>query len=165
MATDPDPCVIVIFGASGDLTARKLIPALYEMAAGKALPNSTCVLGVSRTEMDDDAWRDTLRPWVKDHAKRFDTSVWSDFAGRLHYLAGSATSAAIYPRLSERIEALSQQHQCRGNVLFYLAVAPSLCEPIAARLEGCGLVAEGHRWCTIDRDAMPWQRIIIRLMD
>ena len=103
MQAQPDPCVLVIFGASGDLTSRKIIPALYEMAAGGGLPPSLCVLGVSRTAMTDDAWRDELEPWVKQNAKRFDAGTWENFARRIHYLSGSASDCGIYPKLSQRI--------------------------------------------------------------
>jgi glucose-6-phosphate 1-dehydrogenase len=128
MQAEPDPCVLVIFGASGDLTSRKIIPALYEMAAGSALPPSMCVLGVSRTEMTESTWRDKLRPWVEQHAKRFDAATWDAFARRIHYFPGSAADCGIYPQLSQRIGELSDEHGAGGNVLFYLAVAPSLAD-------------------------------------
>ncbi len=159
MTTEPDPCVIVIFGASGDLTARKLIPALYELAAGGAVPPSACVLGVSRTEMTDEAWREKLRPWVKDHARCYDEARWADFARRIHYHAGSASDAGTYPGLCERIEALTLRHGTRGNILFYLSVAPDLYEPIVERLDEAGLVLEGRKWCAIDRDVVPWRSV------
>ncbi|MHC4218852.1 MAG: glucose-6-phosphate dehydrogenase [Planctomycetota bacterium] len=161
MQTDPDPCVLVIFGASGDLTSRKLIPALYEMTAGGALPPSMCVLGVSRTDMTDDSWRQELRPWVQRNAKGFDAAAWDEFARRIHYFPGNAADHEIYPRLGKRIGELSEQHGAGGNVLFYLAVAPALSEPIVECLDRSGLVLEGRRWCSINREAMPWQRIIV----
>jgi glucose-6-phosphate 1-dehydrogenase len=161
MQAEPDPCVLVIFGASGDLTSRKIIPALYEMAAAGALPPSMCVLGVSRTEMTESTWRDKLRPWVEQYAKRFDAATWDTFARRIHYFPGSAADCGIYPLLSQRIGELSDEHGAGSNVLFYLAVAPSLAEPIVDCIDRSGLVAEGRRWCSIDREAMPWQRIII----
>jgi glucose-6-phosphate 1-dehydrogenase len=161
MPGEPDPCVLVIFGASGDLTARKLIPALYDMNASGALPKSTCVLGISRTAMTDDAWREHLATWARKQARRYDAAVWRDFAQRLHYFAGDATNPDVCPALSARICAVSQQHGSRDNVLFYLSVAPSLYEPIIACIDRSGLVTEGRRWCTINHGAMPWQRIIV----
>ncbi len=153
--------MLVIFGASGDLTARKLVPALYDMSVAGALPPQTSVLGISRSAMTDDAWRDHLLTWAKKQAHRFDPSKWRDFAKRLHYQAGNATETEVYPALSARIAALSQEHASRGNVLFYLSVAPSLYEPIIGCIDGSGLVAEGRRWCTINHGAMPWQRMIV----
>lgn len=161
MPAAPDPCVLVIFGASGDLTARKLIPALYEMAAAGGLPEATCVLGVSRTEMTDDAWREKLEPWVGEHAKGFDRKAWQAFARRIHYFTGSATSPEIYPSLRERIAALAEQHGAGSDILFYLSVAPSLYEPIIACIDEGGLVTEGRKWCSLNREDHPWQRIIV----
>ena len=161
MRTDPDPCVLVIFGASGDLTARKLVPALYEMAARRELPESTCVLGIARTPMTDDAWREKLASWVRENATGFDEAAWAAFARRIHYFTGSATSLEIYPQLTARIAALSQEYGAGGNVLFYMAVAPSLFVPIVECIDQSALVLEGRKWCSIDREATPWQRIIV----
>src|SRR5262245_12304917 len=97
MATPkPEPCVIVIFGASGDLTSRKLIPALYEMSRAGGLPGDACILGVSRSEMSDQAWRDALEPWTRDHAKGFDPGKWREFARRIHYFAGDASKVETF---------------------------------------------------------------------
>jgi glucose-6-phosphate 1-dehydrogenase len=161
MSTEPDPCVLVIFGASGDLTSRKIVPALYEMATEGGLPEATCVLGVSRTEMSDESWCEKLEPWAREHAKGFDPATWETFARRVHYLPGSATDPDLYRRLAQRLETLCGTHACGGNILFYLAVAPSLAEPIVERIDQSGLVLEGRRWCSLDPDAMPWQRIIV----
>ncbi len=161
MPAEPDPCVVVIFGASGDLTARKLVPALYDLAACAALPAQTSILGISRSAMSDEAWREHLEPWVQEHAKRFDRAAWDRFAARVHYFAGDASDPATYPRLVERIAELGLRHGSRGNLLLYLAVSPPVAESIVGCLEGADLVAEGRRWCTIDRDRMPWQRVVV----
>jgi glucose-6-phosphate 1-dehydrogenase len=157
----PDPCVVVIFGASGDLTARKLIPALYEMAQAGQLPAATRILGVARTEMGDGAWRDTLKPWAAEHAKGFSQPAWDAFTRRLHYFAASATEPADVAKLAARIAELSRQHSLGGNVLFYLSVKPSLYEPIIEQIDQAGMVVEGKRWCSLNRDEAAWQRIII----
>ena len=161
MSGEADPCVLVIFGASGDLTSRKIIPALYDLSVGAELPAGLSVLGVSRTAMTDDGWRDRLAPWVKEHARRYDPAAWDAFARRIHYFAGSASQPETYLKLGERIAELSDQHGGRGRILFYLAVAPSLYVPIVECLDQSGLILEGRRWCSLDRDVMPWQRIIV----
>ncbi|MCH8823675.1 MAG: glucose-6-phosphate dehydrogenase [Planctomycetes bacterium] len=161
MADSADPCVIVIFGASGDLVSRKLIPSLYEMSMRGDLPEQTCILGISRTELSDDAWREKLKTWVEKHANGFDDDAWAKFAKRIYYHPGSATENDIYPALSKRIEDLSQQSNCRGNILFYLSVGPTLYEPIVECIGQSGLVLEGRKWCSIDREKTPWQRIIV----
>lgn len=161
MPTSADPCVLVLFGASGDLARRKLIPALYEMHCAGMLPANLCVLGVSRTEMSDDAWRDALEPWARDNAKGFDEAAWRAFAKRIYYFAGDATTPGPYDALHTRICELGEKHNTGGNVLFYLSVAPSLYEKILEQIDAAGLVTEGRRWCSINRDTAPWQRVIV----
>ncbi len=161
MPSAPDPCVIVIFGASGDLTARKLIPALYEMHCSCQLHAQTTMLGISRTDYSDEQWRDDLQPWVKKHANEYDEATWREFARRIHYYAGDATKQDTYPDLAKRIESLSNDNDSRGNVLFYLSVKPSLYEPIIEQIEQSGMILEGKRWCSINREQTPWQRIIV----
>jgi glucose-6-phosphate 1-dehydrogenase len=153
--------VIVIFGASGDLTSRKLVPALFEMDRAGELPRGTCIVGVSRTPLADDAWRDKLQPWAARHAKGFAESRWREFAQRIAYFTGDAATIDPYAALAARIAELSQRFDCRGNILFYLSVAPSLYEPIIARIDEAGLVTEGRRWCSLEREQAPWQRIIV----
>lgn len=172
----PEPCVLVIFGASGDLTERKLIPALYEMDCQGRLPERMRVLGVSRTEMSDDAFREHLRPGTERFARGFSHDRWPAFAGRLHYLTGSATDASLYPALIRRITDLGREAgmiegapgaendapwSCLPNVLFYLSVAPKLIGPIVEQIGDAGMVYEGKRWCALDPTHLPWQRIIV----
>ncbi len=176
-AMGAEPCVIVIFGASGDLTQRKLIPALYELEFEGRLPAGVCVLGNSRTEMSDQEWRDKLEPWAKKHAVGFDEGKWREFAKRLHYISGSATGADLYPMLIKRIHEVGMEEgtitrarqdaadagpfTSQANVLFYLSVAPQLYEPIIAQIGASGMVYEGKRWCALDPSSVPWQRIIV----
>lgn len=163
----PDPCVLVIFGASGDLTHRKLIPALYELDEQGLLPDRCCVVGVSRTEMSDDAFRDKMRGSVEKFAAHFDAARWPAFAKRLHYHAADASKLDDYEGLSKRFESLADEHgvprQREGspNLLFYLSVAPELYDPIITCIGAAGLVSEGKRWCVIDKGDVPWQRIIV----
>ena len=164
MLNDPqpvDPCILVIFGASGDLTARKLIPAMYEMALAGLLPAETRILGVARRDKSDDQWRQELEPWVKKHTPDLDESVWRDVASRIHYLPADATTADGMASVAKRLTELEGEAGTRGNVLFFLSVASSLYEPIVDRIEAQGLVVEGKRWCSIDPANASWQRIIV----
>jgi glucose-6-phosphate 1-dehydrogenase len=156
-----DPCILVIFGASGDLTSRKLIPAMYEMHAMGQLHPATAILGVSRTQKSDDQWRDELMPWVQQQAKGFDAAKWTEFARRIHYFAGDAVKAECYPPLEARLAGIAEQKGTRGNLLFFMSVAESLYEPIVEQIDASGLVTEGKRWCSIDPSARSWQRIIV----
>ena len=156
-----EPCVLVIFGASGDLTARKLVPAMYEMAKAGLLPSNTRILGVARREKTDDEWRTELEPWVRKHNPDLDEAVWRDVAARIHYHAADATTADGMEAVAKRIGDLDAQADTRGNVLFFLSVASSLYEPIVERIDAAGLVVEGKRWCSIDPANASWQRIIV----
>ena len=156
-----EPCILVILGASGDLARRKLIPAMYEMFRRELLPRETVILGVSRTRKSDDEWRSELHPWVRDHAKGFDESAWQELARRIFYLPGDAASPEVYPALAARFEQLRSEFGTRGNLLFYMSVAPDLYEPIVAQIDDAGLVTEGRRWCSVDPGSRSWQRIIV----
>ncbi len=163
-----DPCILVIFGASGDLTHRKLIPSLFELSKRRQLPERFAVVGVSRTPMSDDQFRDRMLASIREHAKNsVDGAAWSAFARSLFYHAGDAAKPDAYPSLSRRLSALSAERaltraeNCPPNLLFYLSVAPQLYEPIIACIGESGLVAEGRRWCSINPDETPWQRIIV----
>lgn len=165
----PESCILVIFGASGDLTRRKLIPALYELSRPGphgALPEGFAVVGVARSKMSDEEFRRAMKEGVREHAAFFDEGLWNAFAPRLHYFAGDATADEAFGPLSQRIGEIGEEHgisrpDCPPNLLFYLSVAPELYEPIIERLGASGLVSEGRRWCSINPTAMPWQRIIV----
>lgn len=164
--TTPEACAIVIYGASGDLTKRKLIPALYELFARGQLPEGLFVVGTSRTEMSDDAFRESMHPFVKQNAKGFDEARWKDFSRRLHYQPGDGASQDLYKVLTPRLAKLAAGFGCtcpdgQPNLLFYLSVAPGLYEPIIGAIGESGIVTEGKRWCSLTPDRMPWQRIII----
>ncbi|MBN8645523.1 MAG: glucose-6-phosphate dehydrogenase [Planctomycetes bacterium] len=172
----PDPCVLVIFGASGDLTARKLIPALYELHCQRRLPNGLAVVGVARREKTDDGWREELRPWAAKHASHFEEKSWLEFARSVYYHPGDAASGEMYPGFIDRINKIGKAHGINKgdpgstaggggasgpNVLFYLSVSPNLYEPIVEQIGMAGMIAEGKRWCALNVDQVPWQRIIV----
>ena len=166
MSQNPEPCVVVIFGASGDLTQRKLVPSLYDLHQQGSLPKGACVLGVSRTEYSDEAFREQLREPASEHAGSFDAESWAAFAQRVHDHATDATEVDSYEGLNKRITALGEKHGIAKpsggpNVLFYLSVSPSLYEPIIDAVGQSDLVSRNKRWCSINPDDDPWQRIIV----
>ncbi|MFO0963935.1 MAG: glucose-6-phosphate dehydrogenase [Phycisphaerales bacterium] len=158
-----DPCVIVILGASGDLTHRKLVPALYEMSRAGALAPETVVLGVSRTPKSDAAFRDELVEGVRAAVgvSDFDAAAWKTLADRIFYCAGDAAQAQAWPDIAAALRDLEARFHTRGNVLFYLSVAAELYEPIIAQIDAAGLVTEGKRWCSVDPSKRSWQRIVV----
>jgi len=161
-----EPCVIVIFGASGDLTARKLIPALYEQHRQGRLAVGTSIVGVARTEMSDEQFREKMLESVREHAASFDQTLWDRFARRLSYHAADAAAAGSIEGLGQKVALLGAaggiiRQGGMPNILFYLSVSPDLYEPIIENIGASGLVSEGHRWCSLNPEATPWQRIIV----
>ncbi len=133
------PSVIVIFGATGDLTRRKLVPALFHLALEGCLDPGVQVLGVSRDGLDDNGFRSMLADAVGGSAEigAVDSAAWADFAERLHYLQGDFTAADTYRRLSHTLA-----QQSTGNRLFYLATPPSVARQIVGELAASGLNRE-----------------------
>jgi glucose-6-phosphate 1-dehydrogenase len=137
----PEPCVMVIFGASGDLTKRKLIPAIFDLEAQGLLPPGFAIVGVGRTGMDDDAFRAYLHEAMKSsgHLNDRRASLWDEFAKVLHYVTVDASNADEFTRLREELHAIDSNHNARSNYLFYLATPPSMYAPIIRHLGLCGL--------------------------
>ncbi|MGE5487091.1 MAG: glucose-6-phosphate dehydrogenase [bacterium] len=154
MQTEPKPsaCTIVIFGATGDLTRRKLMPALYRLAASGRLAPGAAVLGNSRTPHTDDTFRERMREAVAKYAGGIDDAVWRRFSARLHYEPGDITDAATYERIARRLADIDASNQAGGRVLFYLATHPSQYATIAAALGRAGLSrCEGWRRLVIEK--------------
>ena len=148
-----DPCAIVIFGATGDLTKRKLLPSLYNLRCNGLLPREFAFVGVARRPLDDAGFREQMRRDLQEFATRpVDGEVWDDFALRLHGLSGDLDDAATYRRLSERLGELEREHGTGGNVLFYLATPPDAFASIVENLGEAGLAAE---------DAQRWRRVVV----
>jgi glucose-6-phosphate 1-dehydrogenase len=150
----PQPCVFVIFGASGDLTRRKLIPALYNLAVSRLLPPGMTILGFALTESSDEQFRANMREAVGQFSRRkpIDEAVWNDFASRLHYVSGKFEVPESYQRLKARLEELDKTNGTRGNRIYYLAIPPSAFRAVNDNLSAAGLVTG---------DQEPYTRIII----
>ena len=149
----PEPCTIVIFGASGDLTARKLIPAFYHLYKDKLMPKAFRIVGFARREKTDESWRNELRAALDQFSrtKPVDDAVWSRFAGNLSYCLGDLTDPAAYTKLEEMLTSFGSA-PLRENVLFYLATLPSQ----------FGLVIENvHRADLLHKNGAGWQRIVV----
>ena len=121
-----EPCTIVIFGASGDLTARKLIPAFYHLFKDKQMPPAFRIVGFARREKTDESWRTELRAALDQFSrtKPVDDAVWQEFAQNLFYCQGDLTDAAAYQKLEEMLTSFGSA-PLRENLLFYLATSPS----------------------------------------
>ncbi len=159
--TKVSPCLLIIFGASGDLTRRKLVPALYDLFLSGQLPEKFAVMGVSRTAMSDDAFREHLTPMAEKSSHRFDASRWAQFAKCIHYHAADSTKSEDFPGLKARMAEVSQAHSTGENVVFYLSMAPHLYDPTIINIGAHDMVTEGKAWCSINRFSRPWQRIVV----
>jgi len=149
------PLTVVIFGASGDLTSRKLIPALYNLALKGRLPAEAKVLGVARTPYSDDAFRDHLTPKVQEAitgaGDLFDPAKWAEFAKRIHYVAADATKAEGLQPLQDWFT--RNEGQGGGRRLFYLSVSPDIYPQLAGHLGTAGMNKEdtGFRRLIIEK--------------
>ena len=152
---NPEPATIVIFGASGDLTRRKLVPALHSLGCGDSLPPATRVLGIARTPLADDAFRERLFEGVVGYARLKPSpgicDLWPRFAERHSYLAGGYDDPETYRTLGQRLAQLDAEFATGGNALFYLATPPVLYPVIVEHLGQAGL----------NRSDPGWRRIII----
>ena len=121
------PCTLVIFGGGGDLSKRKLLPAMYNQALDGALPANFALLGVALEPMDDDAFRDFARDGVERFSRQaLDPDHWGDFERLLHYQSGSFDDPETYRCLKQRLEEIEPAFGIPGNRVFYLAVPPAM---------------------------------------
>jgi len=138
------PVLLTVFGASGDLAKRKLLPALYSLYQQGILPDEFVVLGFARTRYSDEAFRELAHAGIEAYtANGVAASDWSDFARHLFYQAGSYDDRASFDALATRIHELDAQFDLQGNRMFYLSTPPSVFEPVTTLLSETGLAAAG----------------------
>jgi len=149
-----EPCSVVIFGASGDLTSRKLIPALYQLFKEKQMPPDFRIVGFARREKSDASWRKELRDALDQFSrtKPVEEPVWEEFARHICYCQGDLTEAPAYERLGQQLAAFGSE-PLRQNLLFYLATMPSQFGLAVEQLHQAGLLRR-------DIEA-GWQRIVV----
>src|SRR5947208_13974202 len=160
-AVQGPPCAMVIFGSSGDLTKRLLIPALYNLAKAGRLSDKFALIGVDRTDRSHEEFRaylaEGVRSFVSDTGTGpvtapFDARAWEFLAARMTHLKGDVTDPDMYDRLAQALKEAESEHSTAGNVVFYLAVAASLFGPVVERLAAAGLTREENQH---------WRRVII----
>lgn len=148
MNSTSETTTVVIFGASGDLTQRKLVPALHSLACEGLLPEQTRIVGVARSPLSDEAFRDRLYRGVEAYA-RFKPDIctqWSSFSDRHTYIAGDYDDPETYVRLKEHLASLEEDH---GSRLFYLSTPPVVYETIVSHLGEAGLNHSPQGWTRI----------------
>ena len=153
----PEPCVMVIFGATGDLTHRKLVPALYNLALEGFLPPGFSVVGFARRPKSDEQFRAEMREAVDQHSRRrpVDEGVWESFARGLFYCSSTFDDTEGYLRLGDLLARVDQERNTSGNRVFYLATPPDAYPVIVGGLGQAGLARR------IDGDERGWKRLIV----
>ena len=137
------PCVLVIFGAAGDLTKRKLVPSLFHLKKSNLLPDNFAVVGVARAEMNDEEFRKRLGDDLHEFASgEVDQDTWRWLEERLYYLSGDFDDDQTYIRLKENLSKVDAERNTQGNYFFYLATAPDYFAPVVEKLGSVGLAAE-----------------------
>lgn len=140
----PGPFCLVIFGASGDLTWRKIIPALYRLERDRLIPDDFVVLGVARTEMNNSAFRELMKEEIsKEFPDDFDSAIWKKMSGRLLYTHVDYKQQDSFRRLRRHLSSLEKKRLTLGNRILYLAVPPEMYEPIIYNIGAAGLSEEG----------------------
>src|ERR1700676_1511460 len=136
-----EPCTVVLFGASGDLAKRKVIPAMYDLAIHNSLGARYAIVGFARSPMTDDAFRQTAGDAAKTISEvgPIDPKQWSDFASRLYYHTGDYGNPAAYTALAARLKELSEKNDLGGNRLFYLSTPPEVYFDIIDQIGKAGL--------------------------
>jgi glucose-6-phosphate 1-dehydrogenase len=150
-----EPCSIVIFGASGDLTARKLIPALYHLSCGEQWPAPMRMIGFARRPKSDATWRAELKDGLQQFSrtKQADPGRWEAFAAQVSYCQGDLSEDTAFAALRQKLEDTSDA-RLRQNLLFYLAISPSQFGEVVERLHGAGLLRKAG-------EAPGWQRVVV----
>jgi glucose-6-phosphate 1-dehydrogenase len=149
--TAGNPCVMVIFGATGDLTKRKLIPALLNLAQEEVLPKQFAIIGCAGNELTTEVFRKNLGAELPQFAHDpIDLKMWDWLSQRIYFVKGDFQDPETYKRLQQQISEVEKLHNTGGNKFFYLAVAPRFFTPIVQQLGNAGLVREENgKWARI----------------
>jgi glucose-6-phosphate 1-dehydrogenase len=155
----PEPTTMVIFGASGDLTKRKLLPALYSLTRERLLPGRFAVIGYARRPMSDDSFRAEMRAGCNEFARRrpVDPELWDGFARNIFYQAGGYDDPAAFVALRTRLEEIERSLGLPGNRVYYLSIPPSSFATVVRNLGVAGLVPP----VGTDGAGAPFRRVII----
>lgn len=151
------PCVMVIFGATGDLTARKLLPALYNLAREGQLPHHFCCIGFARRDKNDETFRSEMQSAISQFSrvKPIDSELWKRFQQQLFYHQADFTADEGYETLKQQLQALDSQFATRGNRVYYLSTQPKEFLPIIEKLKQHGLIYPS------DQEQKNWSRVIL----
>ncbi|MGE3809473.1 MAG: glucose-6-phosphate dehydrogenase [Gemmataceae bacterium] len=147
-APKADPCILVIFGASGDLTKRLLMPAFYNLACDKLLPEQFAIIGMAMTEWTSEEFRQKMTEDIQvfNTRKGVDPKVWDPFVKNIYYTPGKFDDLNAFQKLRELIDKLDAQLKTKGNILFYMATPPVVFGMISTQLDKAGFKDESKGW-------------------
>jgi glucose-6-phosphate 1-dehydrogenase len=149
------PCTLVIFGATGDLTKRKLVPGLYSLAQERLLPSDFAVIGFARRDKTHDVFRQEMRQAVQEFARYpLDNRLWETFASRLYYHRSTFDDAMGYARLQEFLDEVGARHGTQDRVIYYLSTPPEAYDDIVHHLHAAGLA-------TAQEPRGAWPRVVV----
>jgi glucose-6-phosphate 1-dehydrogenase len=139
----PEPLILVIFGASGDLTQRKLVPAIYQLKRERRLPPEMTIVGVARRDWSHDYFREQMRQGIEEFSDGIgNEALWKDFAEGLYYCSGNMDDPESYQQLKTLLEELDGRRGTRGNRVFYLSVSPNFFAPAIKQLGAAGMLQD-----------------------
>ena len=146
MEKTAEPCVVVIFGASGDLTKRKLVPALYRLSQERLIPAEFAIVGVARREVSHEDFRKNMRDAITQfsESKKVDDAIWDSFCPGLYYLPTSFDDPDGYKRLSELLDQVDKERNTAGNRVFYLSTSPDSF-PVIIKQLGAGRTGKAEK--------------------
>lgn len=142
-----EPTILIIFGGSGDLNKRKLIPAFYNLYLDNHMPEKYAIIGMGRTEFSDDSFRDMLKENLNKFSRRgsVNNQEWKPFAENIAYQVSDVFADETYAELVNRIDQIQESWGEKANLVFYLSIAPSLIAPVAEKLGACGICNDINR--------------------
>jgi glucose-6-phosphate 1-dehydrogenase len=147
MSNRADPCVFVIFGASGDLTRSKLLPAIFNLCEEGYLPEEFAILGIARPRIDQTEFRKQMREQVRQaEGEPLDPAKWKPIEDRLYYVSGEFDDPALFDHVKQTLAETCQRHRIPPNFLFYFAVPPDLFGLVASHLADAGLLKQDEGW-------------------
>jgi len=160
LAPTAPPCAVVIFGATGDLTRRKLLPALYRLSQQGLVPNEFAILGNGRQPLSDEEFRTNMKTALTEFGSddALDESTWQSFAKRIFYITGDFSEAELYGKLKSKLEEVDKEFHTEGNRIFYLATAPDFFGVIAKQLGDAGIARPKAAAKTKKKS---WTRLIV----
>jgi glucose-6-phosphate 1-dehydrogenase len=150
----PEPCALVVFGVTGDLSRKKLLPAVYDLANRGLLPPDFVLVGFARQDFADGDFETLAKHAAREHARTpWDEEVWSRLAASIQFLPGSFDDDAAFDRLADTLEKLGQSNHLKGNAAFYLSIPPVLFPAVLQQIRRTGLADETK--------AGGWRRVVV----